>query len=340
MAGPIGKSRSAALALLASALAGACLVKDVELVESFADGGKSSGGNSSNAGSPSSAGSSSSDGGEDAAAGEGSGGSEPSAGNGGSPAGGVTQGGASGSGGTTSGGMAGMNQGGSNTPLEIPDLGVCGNNLPGTRFCDDFEQGTTGEWPPGIEPQVSQEAPSGSFVLIKDFQQPISLSVPMDAVSISLWAKFDGLYDQRVISFRDLNGQFAFGLGREAGLARWIYAEEANPETIVSPDDENLTRSLDPQQWFCLQIRADIAGNTFEARVVVPGDPPFDLPILDRNPTSGVDQVWNSDIFAWGAAADELIFGQEGAYQQFDDVLIGDYDTQTLCDLFIESGAN
>jgi hypothetical protein len=70
----------------------------------------------------------------------------------------------------------------------------------------------------------------------------------------------------------------------------------------------------------------------------MPGDAPMALPVLDKTSTSGEDEVWNENFPNWTANSGSLIFGQVGLYQEFDDVLVSEYDAQTLCEKFVALG--
>jgi hypothetical protein len=74
--------------------------------------------------------------------------------------------------------------------------------------------------------------------------------------------------------------------------------------------------------------------------VVVPGDGPVALPVLDKTPTTGEDELWNTSFPNWTANGGVLIFSQSGVYQEFDDVLVADYDAQTLCEKFVSLDTN
>ena len=329
-------TRGLVVSLLGAALGVACLVKDVELVERLPGDGRA--GDSGSSGSSSTAGTQN-EGGEDAAGGDGSSGGSSQTG--GTPSGGKNMGGSAGN---NPGGSAGSDPGGGsggsggssgNSPTEIPDpLLTCGD--PNYYVCDDFESTLAPQWAPGMLASTSPDAPSGTHVLLSEFQAQM-LSVDLQAMSISFWVRVDGSYDQRIVSFRNEETLEYFGLGIEEARARWLHTDAGGVPVVAAPSADNKTRQLQPNTWFCVELRADHLGGAYESRVVVPGDPPFTLPILDHNPTTGEDDTWNASFPDWRATAAFVTFGQDGAYQEYDDVLVADYDVQTLCEAFLAS---
>ena len=323
-----------AAALAGALLAGACLVPDVELVSEFSgDAGKGSGGNAGGgkAGAPSAG--ASSDGGEDAAAGADSGGT--SSGSGGSGQAGTPNPG--GSSGMNQGGSAGMNQGGNNNPIEIPDLQVCPD--PNYEVCDNFDTGQLdGIWPQGTQgmPALTGAAPSGDSVLITPYQ-PVQLQLPYDAINVSFWVRISDLPDQHIFSFIS-GAQFQLGLGIEAARLRWMMAPVSSTNFVVAPSSADLTVALKSATWYCMEVKLGFSGGTevLNARLVEPGEPPFDLPVLDHDPTPDNDQELNQSHPGWFTSSDFLIFGDMGSRLEFDDVMIGLLDTPTLCDRYLE----
>lgn len=319
--------------VLSALLLGACLVQDVELVDSL-PGAAGGGGKGSSAGASSTAGSAN-EGGEDPGAAGGDSGGSDSGGSAGNAGGGSEQGG---SGGSDSSGSAGMNQGGTGmgTPSDIP-AGLLNCDDPNYYLCDTFEDQLASQWPPGTAAQDIVNAPSGSQGLIVNYTSTHTLPVDLDAFSASFWVRFPSLTDQRFVSFQDVTTLQEFGFGLEHERARWIYPH-MSAATAVVPEVNSLTRLLSVDTWVCVQLRVDLSTFSFDASVVVPGDAPVALPVLDKNPTTGADEVWNTDFPDWTANGMSLIFGQAGVYQEIDDVLVGDYDAQTLCEKFAALG--
>jgi hypothetical protein len=324
--------RGAVAVLTSLLLAGACVVPDVELVASLPGvAGSGSGGKAgaAQAGTTSEAGEDSDEGGGD------SGGSSSSAGdasqggnqNQGGDAGAVNAGGTAGA-----SGSAGTSGSGGSAPTAIPELNACDDSL--YFSCDDFENGTQGVWLPGTPPAVSDDAPSGQHILTSDYQEN-RLQMQLGNIKVSFWVRLVSLADQRVLSFFDGN-QSMFGLGIEESRLRWQYFDvAANNITAVAPSDNAKTRLIPTDEWFCLEVTV-LPPNSLEALVVIPGVAPYELPVLDGTATVGEDQVWNTTYPNWFINTNvALLFGQEGAYQEYDDVLVNAHDQPSLCDLYL-----
>lgn len=317
--------------VLPALLLGACLVQDVELVDRLPGASGGSGGDDAGA-SGGMAGSSNSSGSQNE-------GGDPSSG----AAGGDDSGGGAGasSGGSPPGGSAGAGAGGSGgsgpgTISEIPqNLLDCGS-VSNPYVCDDFETQLSPQWPPGTTPANVVDAPSGKLGLAVNFNETHELPVDLTAMSISFWVRFPSPTDQRFLSFRDETTLQEFGIGIEHERARWIYADMTSP--AVAPEMNSLTRTLGVNTWVCVQLRVDLFTSTFDASVVVPGDAPVVLPVLDKTATAGHDDLWNKNFPNWTANSGSIIFGQLGVSQEFDDVLVADYDTETLCEKFAALG--
>jgi hypothetical protein len=333
MARTARQGQNLALALLPAALVGACLVKDVELVDRLPGDAGGSGGNTSTAGSPSGAGKTSSgDGGEDAAAGDGSGGTQPSAGSdSGGQAGAMSPGGTGGA----PGGSAGMNQGGSEDPITIPDLQSCPD--PNYFLCDNFEAGAADEWQSGPVPKVIADAPSGEHVLAANFV-PERLALVFQAVKVSFWVRLENMSDQPFLSFFS-NNQDKVQLGLEESRLRWTFWLASTQENglVRIPQNNAAARLLPIGSWFCVEVAIQATPKVLDARVVIPGATPFVMPTVDGDPSAGIDDQWNMN-YNWGVNSNAgLFFGIDGAYQEFDDVMIGAFDQKTLCELYEES---
>jgi hypothetical protein len=327
----MARSKQHAVLALSASLLGACLVQDVELVDMLPGGGGSgSGGEGASssggmAGTPSSSGSQN----EGGDPGTGAVGGEDTAG---SSSGGTAEGG---SGGST--GMAGSGGSGSPTRPEIPpNLLTCSD--PTYYVCDTFEDPLSSPWPPGTAGQDVTDAPSGELGLVVNYNETHTLPVDLTAMSVSFWVRFPSPTDQRFLSFQEVTTLNEFGLGIEHERARWIYPDMAAP--AVAPEQNSLTRILPIDTWVCVQVRADVFANTYDAMVVVPGDAPVTLPVLDKNPTAGEDESWNSAFPGWSTNSGAIIFGQIGVYQEIDDVLVAEYDAETLCEKFVSLDSN
>jgi len=339
MQGRGAAGRGVVLSVLAGALAFGCLVQDVELVDTLPGEGNGAVGNTSGAGSPSHAGnSSSSDGGEDAAAGDGSGGSKPSAGSAaGGQAGAMSPGGSGGANPGGSAGSAGMNQGGSNDPGAIPDLQSCPDPL--YILCDNFETGADSQWSTTPTPEQITDAPSGQYVLESDFV-PERLQLTFTSLKVSFWVRIQTEADQPILSFFS-NNQDKIRLGLEESRLRWTYWSGAAQSTgnVRIPQNNAASRLLPIGSWFCLELAISANPKSLDARVVIPGDAtgPFAMPTVDGNPTAGIDDQWNMS-YNWGVNGNAgLFFGDDGAYQEFDDVMVGAFDQKTLCELYEET---
>jgi hypothetical protein len=327
--------RKVALALLSAGLFGACVVKDVQLVDRLPGdaGAGGSGGNTSDAGSPSGAGkTSSADGGEDATAGEGSGATQSTAGTDSGGNGGTTPGG---SGGASPGGSAGTNQGGTNNPVMIPDLQSC----PDASYfvCDNFETGASDGWQSGPVPKEVADAPSGEHVLALAFV-PERLQLMFQAVKVSFWVRLDTVSDQPFLSFFSGN-QDKVQLGLEESRFRWTFWSAASQSTgaVRVPQNNADSRLLPIGFWFCVEMSVQVTPQRLDARVVIPGATPFVMPTVDADPTPGVDEQWNMS-YPWAVNGNAGFgFGIDGAYQEIDDVMIGAFDQKTLCELYEES---
>jgi hypothetical protein len=324
---------------LSAVLVSACLVQDVELVDRLpgggggAAGGGGAGGKGSSAGSLGSSGSQN-EAGEDAGLGGGDSGGTDSGGNAGDGSGGTAQGGSAGS---DMGGSATMGGTGTGSPTVIP-AGLLTCDTPTPYVCENFEGQLGNQWPPGIAPAAIADAPSGTQGLAVDFAQTYPLAVDLTAMSISFWVRFPSPTDQRFLSFQDATTLQEFGIGIEHEQARWIYPDMSAPAVV--PEQSSLTRVLNVDTWVCVQLRVDLLTHTFDASVVVPGDAPVALPVLDKDATTGEDELWNTSFPNWTANSGTIIFSQAGVYQEFDDVLVGDYDAQTLCEKFVAFDAN
>lgn len=309
-----GRAPVSWLSLSAGLIAFGCLVPDIELVDDL----------------PGSAG----HGGEGQSGSASEGGEHFSDSSGGEP----TEGGEQGVGGS-SGSSAGNDWGGAvgtgGAPSsDIPELGVCASGS--YQVCDDFEGMLSDGWPPGITGTALTDAPSGDAVLVVDFGFQPELQLSFTAISVSFWVRLQNKADQRFISFTQ--GTDELGLGIEHEQARFIHS---GMEGVIAPSDDNKTRLIAPATWFCVELRVDQVAARIESRIVVPGDSPVTLPVLDNTPTEGEDDYWNASLAGnWEIDSGKLIFGQNGAYQEFDDVVVGDYDEQTLCDRYLEAIAN
>jgi hypothetical protein len=314
------------LSLSAGFVAFGCLVPDIELVASLPDSVAGATGREGGAGEPGS----SSTGGEPTheAGADAGGAGEPGQGGAHSQSG---AGGTAGAGSSAGGASAGT--GGSSTShgSEIPELNACATDT--YRVCDDFEDPLSDHWSPGLSGTPASDAPSGEAVLVKDYAFQHQLMLDFTAISVSFWVLLESRTDQRIVSFKQ--GMHEFGLGMEHDRARFMHS---GIEGLVAPSDDNKTRLLAPATWLCLELRVDTFGGSIESRVVVPGDPAFPLPALDNMPTAGEDDEWNAGLpGGWQIESSGLVFGEEGSYQKFDDVLIGEYDQQTLCDIYLEA---
>lgn len=324
---PASKSlpgRAAGLSLSAGLVAFGCLVPDIELVDRLPDSGAGAAGRGGEgqSGSGSEGGEPTSEGGADpGSAGEPARGGEQSR----SGAGGAAETGGSGSGGT-----AGAGGSGGTIATEIPELNACATNT--YQVCDDFEGQLSDGWPPGFEATAVTDAPSGGAVLVADYGFQPQLRLSFTAISVSFWVRLETNTDQRFISFAQGNDEF--GLGMEHDRARFLHS---GTDGMIAPTDDNRTRLLSAMTWMCVQLRVDALTSVIESRIVVPGDAPFDLPPLDDTPTTDEDADWHQQSGPPLIDSGILIFGQQGAYQQFDDVVVGDYDQQTLCDLYLEA---
>jgi hypothetical protein len=325
-----------AVVLMSALVFSACLVQDVELVDQLPGGGgaAATGGKASSAGSPSASGSQNEGGGEEpGAAGRDAGGND-AGGSAGSASGGATQGGSAGSGMSGSPSMGGT---GTGSPSAIPPgLLSCSDVV--AYVCDNFEDQLSSQWPPGTAPADIADAPSGNQGLVVDYAETYALPVDLTAMSISFWVRFPSPTDQRFLSFQDATTLQEFGIGIEHERARWIHPDMAAPAVV--PEQNTLTRVLDVDTWVCVQLRVDLLTHTFDASVVVPGDGPVALPVLDKDPTPGQDELWNTSFPDWTANGGVLVFSEAGVYQEFDDVLVGDYDAETLCERFVAFDAN
>ena len=333
MHGALTRSRGAVLSAFAAALAFGCVVQDVALVDHFSNAGSGGVGNVGGAGSPGSAGNSSSnEGGEDAAAGDGSSGGTPNAG---SSAGG--QAGTSnpgGTGGTNPGGSAGMNQGGSGNPDPILDVQSCPD--PTYILCDNFEAGANGLWSTDPTPKVIADAPSGEHVLAMNFT-PERVQYAFAEVKISFWVRLQTVADQPVVSIFS-NNQDKVQLGLEESRLRWTYWSGVTQSTgnVRVPPVTNASPLLPINSWFCVELAIVANPKSLNARVVIPGSAPFVMPTVDGEPTAGIDDQWNM-TYNWGVNTNAgFIFGVDGAYQEFDDVMIGSPNQKTLCELYEE----
>lgn len=316
--------RAAGLLLSAGLIAFGCLVPDVELVDRLPDtaagaanrGGEGHSGSESEGGEPTNEA-----GAEPGSAGEtAEGGAQSQSG-----AGGAAQTGGSADGGTTvTGGSGGS------TVTGIPELNACATNT--YLVCDDFEGQLSDGWPPGFAATAVTDAPSGGSVLVADYGFQPQLQLSFTAISVSFWVRLESNTDQRFISFAQGNDEL--GLGMEHDRARFLHS---GTDGIIAPTDDNRTRLLSAMTWMCVQLRVDALTSVIESRIVVPGDAPFDLPPLDDTPTTDEDADWHQQSGPPSIDAGRLIFGQQGAYQQFDDVVVGDYDQQTLCDIYLEA---
>lgn len=314
--------------VLPALLLGACLVQDVELVDSLPGAsGSGSGGESASggmAGSSSNAGSQN-EGGDPST---GATGGDDSGGDAGTSSGGSAPGGSAGASGSGGSGPGTM----SSIPQNLLDCGSVVNPY----VCDTFETQLSPQWPPGTTPGNVIDAPSGKLGLIVNYTETHTLPVDLTALSVSFWVRFPSRTDQRFVSFQDAATLRELGLGIEHERARWIYPDET--EAAVAPESNGLTRLLSIDTWACFQARADLFAYTFDAMVVVPGDAPVTLPTLDQNATPEVDEAWNANFPGWTVSNGQLIFGQPGVYQELDDVLVADYDAETLCEKFVALG--
>jgi hypothetical protein len=315
--------RAVWLSLSAGLIAFGCVVPDIELVDSLPDSAAGSGGRGGEgqSGSASEGGELSNEAGADSG-----GAGAPSESGAGGAAGGNT---------AAHGGTAGSAGSAGSMSSEIPELDVCttGNSF---QVCDDFEARLSSGWPPGLAATIISDAPSGQAVLVKDYAFQHQLQLDFTAISVSFWVRLASRTDQRILSFKQ--GMHEFGLGMEGDRARFMHS---GFEALVAPSDDNKTRLLAPATWFCVELRVDTTGASIESRVVVPGDAPYPLPVLDDLATAGEDDEWNAGLpDSWQIESGALVFGEEGSYQEFDDVVVGDYDEQTLCDRYLEAVTN
>jgi hypothetical protein len=309
----------------AGVLAFGCLVPDIELVDDLPNGAAGSAGRAgaSQSGSSNEGGEPTSEGGSESSAGQPSDGGAPG------------QSGAAGSAlGGASGGRAGSGgSGGGSVSTEIPELDVCSGTT--YQVCDDFEGALSAGWPAGVAGTPMTDAPSGDAVLVANYQFQPQLQLDFTTMSVSFWVRFQTKADQRFVSFAQ--GTDEFGLGMEHEQARFIHG---GAEGIIAPTDDTKTRVLTPLTWICVQLRVDALMSVIDARIVVPGDAPVDLPPLDNTPTEGEDLNWHEQSGPPLIDSGHLTFGQEGAYQELDDVVVGEYDEATVCDRYLEAIAN
>ena len=318
---------------LAAAVAVACLVPNVELVEQLPSEGNQGGTTAGGAGDSEAGAPAPSEGGEPSSAGS----SNSGASSGGTDAAGSSNGGTSnggtGNGGTSNAGHGGSAGGGSGEWM-FSGSGACDGQEP-ALFCDDFEMQRLSNWGAGPlwERNAITGAPSPTHVMQTAYKDATMLvsSMPTSGFNVSFWVRFPSLTDQAFISWPVANGNLSFGLEESS----FRFRLDSNPVT-VAPELPKYTRGAAVDTWTCVEI--DVAQDgIFQATVTVFGEEPLELAALGGTPSPGIDekllQAVPGQALTLGSGAWTL--GQVGAALDFDDVRVVTIGKPSVCQEFL-----